>query len=234
MSEGIGKAFANAIKDEVSPGQDRSGRHLFQNPHRRSIFTFLSTNPCMDIGTLAARSGLSRNAVKWHLDALVKAGYITKHGMGRASVFYPEGLIGQERIPLFIIVNSPRQSLLFREIVSKPGLFQSQIAENLGRSRQWAASSIKALEAAGLVTGVADGSRLRYYPTRLLPDMADAFYKGAKDFGAYILRKLGQEGGKPPMVVKRGLDRMVVELGYQFHRFDMEIGLNPYNTCLGR
>jgi predicted transcriptional regulator len=233
MSEGIGKAFANAIKDDASPGQDRSGRHLFQNPRRRSIFTLLSTNPCMDIGTLAARSGLSRNAVEWHLDALVKAGYVIRHEMGRGSVFYPEGLISQERIPLFIAVNSPRQGLLFRKIVSKPGLFQSQIAGNLRRSRQSVAGSIKILEAAGLVTGVADGSHLRYYPTRLLPEMADNFYKAAKDFGLYILRKLGQEGGKPPVVVKHGLDRMIVEMGYQSNRFDMEIGLNPYNTCLG-
>ena len=233
MSEGVGKALANAIRDELPAPAEGRGRHLFQNSRRRSIFTLLTENPCMGIGALASRIGLSKNAVKWHLEALLKGGYVVKYGTGRGKVFYPEGLITQDMAALFLTINSPRQSCLFKEIVAKPGLSQGDIARNLEKSRQWVASSIKTLERTGLVSGVADGVHARYYPTRLLPDMADGFYRGSKDFGDYILKKLGREGGNPPVIVKRGLDRIMVEIGYRSSRINIEIGVNPYLTCLG-
>lgn len=233
MSEGIGKAMASAMKEEPALSVHGRGRHLFQNPNRRAIFTALTENPCLGIGVLASRTGLSNNAVKWHLKAMTEAGYVVRHGEGRNWVFYPEGLINQDAAKLFAVVNSPRQSTLFREIAANPGLSQTDLARNLGKSRQWVAASLRALEVAGLVSGLADGAHTRHYPTRLLPDMADGFYRSSKEFADYILRRLGQEGGNPPAIVRRGLDRIIVEAGHQSRRFDIEIGVNPYLTCLG-
>lgn len=233
MSEGIGKALANAIKDEPTVTAEGRGRHLFQNSNRRSVFTLLTENPCLGVGTLASIAGLSKNSVKWHLDALVKAGYVVRFGAGRGNVFYPEGMITREAAKLFLVINSPRQSRLLREIVARPGCSQRDLASSLGKTRQWVAASMKILEREGLVSGVADGVHIRYYPTRLLPDLADGFYRASKDFGDYILKKLGREGGAAPAVVKHGLDRILVEMGYQSARFNVEIGVNPYITCLG-
>ncbi len=233
MSEGIGKALANAIRDEPVLAAEARGRHVFQNSNRRGVFTLLTENPCMGVGMLASITGLSKNSVKWHLEALVKAGYLVRFGAGRGNVFYPEGLISQETAGLFLVINSPRQSSLFRGIVARPGLSQRDIATIHGKSRQWVAASMKTLEQAGLVSGVADGAHTRYYPTRLLPDMADGFYRASKDFGDYMLKKLGREGGAAPAVVKHGLDRILVEVGHQSSRFNIEIGVNPYLTCLG-
>jgi len=207
--------------------------HIFQNPHRRAVFTLLSADPCLDLGSLAQGTGLSKNTVRWHLDVLVKAGWAVRLSKGARHVYYPEGQINGERAALFVTINSPKLGGLFKLIATEPGLFQSQIASKLGRSRQWVSGAIKALEGSGLVTGMTEGQHIRYYPTRLLSDLADAFYKESKAFGDYMMRRLEKEGGAQPAVVKRSLERMIVETGYHKERFHMEIVVNPYLTCLG-
>ena len=53
------------------------------------------------------------------------------------------------------------------------------------------------------------------------------------DNGWLLFKKLSREGGAAPAVVKHGLGRILVEMGYQSARFNIEIGVNPYLTCLG-
>jgi predicted transcriptional regulator len=232
-SEGIGKALATAIKDDAVPARERRGTHIFQNSRRREIFTLLTTSPCLGTSELAARCGLAKNSVEWHIKTLIVSGYVVRHDAGRACAYYPEGLISHDRAIMFGIINTPRLGSLFRLAVTSPGLSQSEMARSAGKSRQWVARGLGVLESAGLLNAVADGSNSRYYPTRLLPDMAEEFYGHSREFTEYIIRRLAKEGGSPPTVTKKGLDRVLVEMGYQTRRFSMEIGINPYLTCLG-
>jgi predicted transcriptional regulator len=233
VSEGIGKALAIAIKDESEPIPEKRGRHVFLNSHRRRIFSMLTTNPCMGVVELAHECGLAQNTVEWHLDTLIKSGYVVKHSIGRRRVYFPDGLISHDQAALFHTINHPGHSTVLRYIIEKPGLSQLEIAERLGKSRQRVASTLGKLESAGIVSVVTDGTHTRYYPTRLLPEKAEEFYRHSKDFSDYILRKLGQEGGKSPVVVKKSLDRLVVEIGYASERFNLDVSINPYKTCLG-
>lgn len=233
MNEGIGKALANAIKDETEPIPEKRGRHIFLNSHRRKIFSMLTNNPCMGIVELASECGLAPNTVEWHLDTLIESGYIVKHSIGKRRVFFPDGLISHDQAALFQTINHSGHSLVLREVIEKPGLSQLEIAEKLGKSRQRVAKTLEKLEAAGIISIVMDGTHIRYYPTRLLPEKADEFYRFSKDFSEYILRRLGKEGGKPPTIIKKGMDRLIVEVGYTSERFNLEVGINPYKTCLG-
>ena len=232
MTEGIGKALASAIKDEPQPSSESRSGQTFQNQHRRSIFSLLTLNPCIGIAELAEKCALAPNSVEWHVGALMKAGYIVKHGTGRRRVFFPEGLITHERAGLFQAINHPRNSALLAIVMKKSGLSQTEIAAELGKSRQWVAKALNELEAAGVVSVVSEGNNLRHYPTRLLPDMGDNFYMHSKDFSEYMLKQLAREGGRPPVIVKKSLSRAVIEAGHATNRFSLEIGINPYMTCL--
>ena len=233
MSEGIGKALANAIKDEAEPIPEKRGRHVFQNSHRRRIFSILTANPCMGVVEIASECGLAQNTVEWHLDTLIKSGYIVKHSIGRRRVYFPDGLISHDQAALFQTINHPGHSAVLREVIENPGLSQLEIAEHLGKRRQPVANTLEKLESAGIVSIVTDGIHIRYYPTRMLPEKAEEFYRHSKDFSDYILIKLGREGGKPPIIIKKGLDRLIVEVGYALERFNIDVGINPYKTCLG-
>ena len=231
MTEGIGKALASAIKDPSATGAERRGRHIFRNQHRRDIFSLLTMKPCASILRIASELGLSGNTVRWHLGALNEAGYLIRHSVGGQAVFFPEGLVDRNSVVIFHSVNHPRQGAAYKVVLLNPGLSQLDIASMTGESRQTVARTLKNLEERGLLTTVLDGARSRYYPTKLLPDGAEAFYKQSKEFSEYILKRLEHEGGKSPTIIKKTLDRMLVEIGYASDRFTLEIGINPFMTC---
>jgi len=235
MSKGVGKALASAIKDEdVKAATKKSSRHIFLNPHRRDIYSAITLKPCIGIGQLASITGITQNTVEWHLESLIKAGYATEHRIGRRRVFFPQGLITPEEINFFYVLNQSRLLDVLFKIIEENGLSQTEISEMTGDGRQTVAKALGELEGGGLVTRVADGNNIRYYSTTLLPDKAEEFYRHSKVFSDYIIKKLGHEGGKAPEIVKKGLDRIIVEAGFASGRFAVEIGINPYITCTSR
>ena len=234
MSKGVGKALASAIKDEdVQKATKKSSKHIFLNQHRRDIYSALTLTPCIGISQLASRTNIAQNTVEWHLESLTKAGYITEQRMGSRRIFFPQGLISHDDIGFFHTLNLPRLTEILFKIIEKTGMSQTQISELTGDSRQTVSKSLGALEDAGLVMKVADGNNVRYYSTTLLPDKAEAFYQHSKDFSDHIIRKLEHEGGKKPAIVKKGLDRIIIEAGFASGRFTIEVGINPYITCSG-
>ncbi len=231
MTDSIGKAFASAIKEPVVSAEEKRGGHVFQNRHRRDIFSKLTMMPCIGVSRISAECGISPNTAKWHLDRLVESGYAVRHGDGKSLVFFPEGLVSHDQASMFRLINHPAIGAIFRLILNSPGSSQSAISASIGGKRQTVARSLASLESAGLVTAVADGTHTRYFPTELLQKNGDDFYNQSKGFSDFILKKLADEAGKPPVVIKKGLDRIVVEMGLATDRFAMDIGINPFLTC---
>ena len=233
MSKGLGKALASAIKDEeVQAAAKKSSRHIFLNAHRRSIYSTLTLTPCIGVSQLASRTGIAQNTVGWHLETMVKAGYVTENRIGHRRIFFPQGLIAQDEFEFFYVLNLPRLAEILFKVIEGNGMSQAEVSELTGNSRQTVAKALVELEAASLVTRVTDGNNIRYYSTTLLPDRAEEFYQHSKDFSEHIIKKLGHQGGKEPEIVKKGLDRIIIEIGFASSRFTIEVGINPYITCV--
>ena len=233
MVKGVGKALASAIKDDdVQKAAKKSSKHIFLNQHRREIYSVLTLTPCIGISQLASKTGIALNTVEWHLESLAGVGYVSEHKIGRRRIFFPQGLITLDQMDFFFTLNSPRLIDILFKVIEGKGLSQSEIAEKTGDSRQTVAKSLGELETAGLVTKVTDGSNIRYFSTAALSDGAEAFYQHSKEFSEHIIKKLGHEGGKEPEIIKKGLDRIIIELGFASGRFTIEVGINPYITCV--
>ncbi len=232
MNTGVGKALASAMKDdEMQVSAKKSNRHIFLNSHRRDIYSALTLTPCIGISQLASRTGIAQNTVEWHLDSLIKAGYVTENRMGRRRIFFPQGLITNNEFEFFYVLNLPRLVEILFKIIEGNGMSQAEISDLAGHSRQTVAKALGELENVELVTRVADGNNIRYYSTTLLPDRAEEFYQHSKDYSEHIIKKLGHQGGKSPEVIKKGLDRIIIEVGFASGRFTIEVGINPYITC---
>ncbi len=232
MNKGLGKALASAIKDdEAQAAAKKSSRHIFLNSHRRDIYSTLTLTPCIGISQLASRTGIAQNTVEWHLESLIKAGYISENRIGRRRIFFPQGLITNDEFEFFYVLNLPRLVDILFKIIEGNGMSQAEVSELTGNSRQTVAKALGELETANLVTRVADGNNIRYYSTTLLPDRAEEFYQHSKDFSEHIIKKLGHQGGKAPDIIKKGLDRIIIEMGFASGRFTIEVGINPYITC---
>ncbi|MBA3045093.1 MAG: hypothetical protein KKH41_02485 [Candidatus Thermoplasmatota archaeon] len=231
MTDGIGKALASAIKEPAAAGPDRRGRHIFQNHHRRCIFSVLTMMPCVGTGRLASECGISQSTAEWHIEALMKSGYVVKYNSGRQRLFYPNGLITGEHSNFFETLNRKGRGDVFKAILANPGNTRTDIASATGQGRRAVTAALANLEDRGLINRVTDGALARYYPTGLLPERAEEYYTNSKKFSDFIIRKLENEGGKPPTVIKKSLERVLVEMGYASDRFTMEVGINPYLTC---
>jgi predicted transcriptional regulator len=231
MTEGIGKALASAIKEERVEPRGGPGGDLFSNRFRREIFSRLTLAPCAGVGPLVSGLGISRSSVCWHLQALVRAGYVVEAGSGRAASHYPEGLIDGEEAALFAVINRPGNAETLRLVLGRPGLAQSEIASELGTTRQMASRALATLGKAGVVKAVSEGPHVRHYPTSLIPERAEAAYRRSRLFSDFIIRKIAGQGGAPPVVVRGGLDRILLEAGQPHSRFTIEVGINPYVTC---
>lgn len=232
MNKGVGKALASAMKDDdVQAATRKSSRHIFLNSHRRDVYSALTLTPCIGISQLASRAGISQNTAEWHLESLIKAGYVTEHRIGSRRIFFPQGLITHNEIEFFYVLNLPRLMEILIKVIKGNGMSQADISESISHSRQTVAKSLGELENAGLVTRVADGNNIRYYSTTLLPDRAEEFYQHSKDFSEHLIKKLGHQGGRSPGIIKKGLDRIIIEVGFSSGRFTIEVGINPYITC---
>ena len=232
MAKGLGKALASAIKDDgIKESAKKSSRHIFLNPHRKAIFSALTLTPCIGISSLAERTGIAQNTVEWHLEALIKEDYVAEQRLGRRRIFFPVGLVSHEDIEFFFILNLPRLAGVLFKVIGEAGISQMDLSQATGDGRQTVAKALGELEKVGLVTKVTDGSNTRYYSTTLLPDKAESFYQHSKDYSEHIIKKLKHQGGKEPEIVKKGLDRIILEVGFASGRFTVEVGINPYITC---
>ena len=233
MGRGVGKALESALKDEGELETKKgAGKHIFLNPHRRDIFSTLTLTPCIGIGQLAEKTGIVQNTVEWHLVVLIKERYVSEYREGRKKTYFPQGLLTQEGAEFFFVLNHPKFSDVLFKVIEGEGLSQSEISKTSGVSRQTVAGTLARLEEIGLVTRVSDGANTRYFATTLLPEKAEDFYQHSREYSEFIINKLAQEGGKNPELVKRGLDRIFIELGFRSKGFTIEVGINPYLTCI--
>lgn len=234
MSKGLGKALASAMKDgEIQAASGKSSRSIFLNPHRRNIFSALTLTPCVGLGQLASVTGVSPSTAEWHLEILIGEDYIAEHRFGRRRIFYPQGLVSADEVEFFFTLNLPRIAHILSRVMEGNGITQTEIVRTGKVSRHTAAGALGELERLGLATIVADGASIRYYPTTLLPDKAAGFYRHSREYSEYMINRLKQQGGWEPEMVKRGLDRIILEAGSPSGRFSLEVGINPYITCRG-
>ena len=88
---------------------------------------------------------------------------------------------------------------------------------------------MRAVESKGLISNVIEGNHIRYYPTKLLSTKSENFYTNSKRFTDFLLKKISDDG-ENPKIIKKSIDRMILELGPKNNRYVMEIGINPYMT----
>jgi DNA-binding transcriptional ArsR family regulator len=232
LAKSFGKALELAIKEEegAQRANDGKSRHLLMNSCRRDILSRLSLTPCISISDIASAVRVNPNTVRWHLDRLIDADYVLRRKSGKRWIFYPQGLLQTKDMNIFKMLNQRTQRKVLFQLVKRPGTSMSQLAKDLGFSRQSLSHRLEELEEVGVVKRLSDGGLARHYLTTCLSDAGEGFYERSKRFLIFILKKFSEEEGAKPIILKKGLDRVVVEIGPRTSRFTMILGVNPYLT----
>lgn len=234
MPKSVGKALESALRDKERPRgpPNKKISKIFSNMNRRSIFSALTLYPCIGAADISHLTDININTVIWHLGKLKAAGYVIERGSGARCVYLPEGLVPAEDVALFALLNRHKGGQILSKVLENPGSSQSQLADDLGIAHYSVSKAMKALESAGVVSIVSEGNHIRYYPTKTLAEMAENFYPKSKKFGDFLVRKLRDEEKEEPKVLKKGVDRIILEMGPKNARYTLETGINPYITIL--
>ncbi len=234
MSRGVGKALESALKEKDIPEKTvhRKGIDIFSNRCRRAIFSELTLSPCMNIAEISRRTEIKANTAGWHIERLIKSSYIVERRVGGRRIYFPEGLVPSEDVTLFYTLNQFPVRVLLSLVFGNPGNSQSELSEKSKMSHQSVSKTMIYLVSKELISSVSDGSHIRYYPTKLLSDKSENFYNRSKRYTEFLLKKLKEGGGREPKIVKKSVERIILELGPKRGEYTMEIGINPYMTFL--
>ncbi len=139
----------------IIPLYYKTPQNLFLNETRANIHEIISSNPGITFGAITRELGLAPGECQYHIRVLEREGYIKSKRAGKYTRYY---LTGQKASEV-----SKIQEQILLTIREKSGLSQSEIALNLGISRQVVNYNIKILVKKGEVIEVRENHKCCYY-----------------------------------------------------------------------
>jgi predicted transcriptional regulator len=133
----------------------KTPQNLFLNETRANIFDVISNNPGVTFGAITRELNLAFGECQYHIRVLEREGYIKSKRTGKYTRYY---LIGQ-KVSGFSKI---QEEILFK-IKEKEGLSQSEIAAELGISRQVVNYNIRFLVRDNKVLEVRENSKCSYF-----------------------------------------------------------------------
>ena len=203
----IGDALKKAV--EVKPQEEGDKTRArpssaLMNINRRKIFQYLLKQPCTNIGQIAKALELSRSTISWHLDYLVKSGYVDSLIDNKKKVFCPSGLISSESTVIFSLLNQPVSMSIYRAIVKEPGQDSGMLKEEIEASPSHISETLKKMLVIGLISSVRDGRYVRYFPTDGYSQTLKEGISSQKEFLRKLIIKMNAEHLRPKVNELKG------------------------------
>jgi predicted transcriptional regulator len=139
----------------VIPLYYKTPQNLFLNETRVNIHEIISNNPGITFGAITRELDLAPGECQYHVRVLEREGYVKSKRAGKYTRYY---LTGQK-----VSEHSKIQEQILSKVREKEGLSQSEIAVELGTSKQVVNYNIKHLLKKGEIIKVRENSRCYYY-----------------------------------------------------------------------
>lgn len=229
-------AFKKEIEEDKEPSKGISEivkKTLTMNPRRQEIFQYLCRYPCSRLSKIARNLDISNAATKWHLERLCENDFISKVEVKKETVFYPANMIDENDIMIFSAVNHERGIPVLRKILSKSGISQKDLLNEVALNQRTVVRHAGELEHVGLIESIQDGKFMRYYPTKLLSKKSDDYRKRAARFRKHLLNMLKKDGVNPKVI--RSTDHALhVRITAGENKSTLELGTQPFASVLER
>jgi DNA-binding MarR family transcriptional regulator len=229
-------AFKKGIEDAKEPSKGISElvkKTITMNPRRQEIFQYLCRYPCSRLSKIARDLDISNAATKWHLERLCENDFISKVDVKKQTVFYPANMIDEKDIIIFSAVNHERAIPILRKILTKSGISQKDLLNEVALNQRTVVRHAGELEHVGLIESIQDGKFMRYYPTKLLPKKSDDYRRRAARFRKHLLNILKKDGVSPKVI--RSTDHALhVRITAGETKSTLELGTQPFASVLER
>jgi DNA-binding IclR family transcriptional regulator len=217
-----------ALAQEEGKAPPEARESLLMHPQRRELFRLLCHRPCATVGDLSRRAKLSANAVRWHLERMVRADLVVRDA---SNTYSPKGFIDAGDGAIFRALSDAAARNVFRAILEAPGSTQKELCEQLGVSRQSVFKVATDLLGHKLVTSIEDGKFRRYYPTGLLFSRREENRPRARSFAEGLVKRL-QAGGLTPHVLRQTDHQLLVRIARGKAAEALDLPLDPFTTAL--
>ncbi len=139
----------------IIPLYYKTPQNLFLNETRANIFEVVTDNPGITFGAITRELNLAPGECQYHIRVLEREGYIKSKRTGKYTRYY---LVGHKALDV-----SKIQEQILVTIKEKEGLSQTEIAEELGVSKQVVNYNIKPLVKDGYVVEIKENGRCCYH-----------------------------------------------------------------------
>lgn len=139
----------------IIPLYYKTPQNLFLNETRANIFEVVTENPGITFGAITRELNLAPGECQYHIRVLEREGYIKSKRTGKYTRFY---LMGQKASEV-----SKIQEEIILTIKENEGFSQTEIAQELGTSKQVVNYNIKPLVKNGFVLEIKENGRCCYY-----------------------------------------------------------------------
>lgn len=196
--------MGEALKQIVGEGAEelaeekKRPQSVLMNPNRQRIFQFLCDFPCSHQKRIAGGLELSNPTVRWHLQKLIRSGYVKSKMMRGRLVYYPAEMIsGDKAIEAFYWMGNKDVNLLFRSVLERQGSTIEDLTNTLGRGKSKIRADLATLERLGMIVPVIDGRYKRYFPTDEVSSIESKNRKRLRQFKRFLMKKLESDRLNP-------------------------------------
>ncbi len=229
-------AFKKEIEEDTEPPKgpgEPVKTTLTMNPRRQEILQYLCRYPCSRLSKIAKELELSTAATKWHLERLAEKDFVTEDDINGNMVYYPTDMIDGNDVEIFAALNHERATPILRSILSKSGIKQKDLYEEVQLNQRTVVRHASELERTGLIESIQDGKFKRYYPTELIKKMEGDYKKRAAKFRKGLLKLLKKDGVSPKVV--RSTDKALhVKITAGEKKSVLELSTRPFASVLER
>ena len=110
---------------------------MLDNQVRDELYQYINTNPGTNYSTIMRALNLQNGLFAYHLATLERENYITSQHDGIYRRFYPSNKVpGFSRNLLADRIDNEMKAMIVRLVQKEPGLSQTQVAKQMGESRQ--------------------------------------------------------------------------------------------------
>jgi DNA-binding transcriptional ArsR family regulator len=174
-------------------GGDSEVMKIFSG-NRRRILQTLYILPASSVSRISREVGLTPNTVKWHLNALKKAEFISEDRVDNKAVFYPCNYLDRSEILLLTVLSDESSSRIFREVYEKPGLTQKEIKNALGLTQNTTGYFLRKLTHIGAIDEIQNGKFKHYYPSKNVIKRFEERKARSQELAYMLIQRLKSSG----------------------------------------
>jgi len=136
---------------------------IFDNDIRTNVYAFILKNPGLHMSALSRKMSIPKSTLNYHLNCLIKDGYIAQMPDGIYIRYYIRNTIGERDKKLISIIrqNIPYRILLL--LFLDPDATQIQLSKYLDRHPTTISFHIDKLIELGIIEGIVCGNHIHYH-----------------------------------------------------------------------